>query len=134
MSFELPTERKAQGVQSRWSGAAFLIEAMLLLVFVMASLAVFVQMFAASTERANQSRDLTDAVAVVTTVAERFSADPANAQTDYWEGDLHVVCKVTPDTRAGGTLYSATISVYNVRSASTEPLYSVSTAKYESGV
>ena len=112
MSFELPTHRKVIGVRPRWSGAAFLVEAMLLLVFIMASLAVFTQLFAASAERANQSRDLTDAVAIASTTAERFAADPQGVAREFTQGRLRVVCDVRPEARQGGTMYYATISVY----------------------
>lgn len=135
MSFQLPTQRKSVAPRTRWSGAAFLVEAMLLLVFVMASLAVFTQMFAASSERANQSGALTDAVAVASTTAEQFSADPTGVAPEATVGDMRVLCQVTPESRPGGTMYRAAISVYAANAApGAQPIYTVSTAKYESGV
>lgn len=151
MSFELPTKRTSAAPHSRWSGTAFLVEAMLLLVIIMASLAVFTQLFAESAERANASRSLTDAVAAATATAELFCADPTGVKSEFTEGDLRVVCQVTPERRAGGIVYYATISVYGTESAdaaadmnageagavqtniAVEPLYTVQTAKYESG-
>lgn len=112
MSFELPTRRTAFAARPRWSGSAFLVEAMLLLVFVMASLAVFTQLFAASAERAVESRAMTDAVALAATTAERFSADPQDVERVQVVGELCAVCQVTPEARPGGTMYYATISVY----------------------
>lgn len=140
MSFQLPTKRTSVVARPRWSGAAFLVEAMLLLVFIMASLAVFTQLFAASAERANESRSLTDAVAVATATAEHFCADPLGVESEFIEGDQRVICQVTPERRAGGVIYYATISVFGANSeegaqtgASIEPIYVVHTAKYESG-
>lgn len=168
MSFELPTKRSSTVARARWSGAAFLVEAMLLLVFIMVSLAVFTQLFAASAERANASRSLTDAVSVATSVAERFCADPTSVEGEYAEDDLQVVCQVTSEKRAGGVMYYATINVYGADASTVaataskttgadaadsgdaeiassdlvaappavptvEPLYSVQTAKFESG-
>ena len=117
MSFELPSERKVFVARSRWPGAAFLVEAMLLLVFIMASLALFTQLFAAATERAGESKALTDAVALASTTAERFAADPLAVPAEQTSGDLRVVCSVSPEARSGGTLYHAVISVYDAKAA-----------------
>lgn len=147
MSFQLPTKRAPSVARTRWSGAAFLVEAMLLLVFVAASLALFVQLFAASADRAAASRELTDAIAVATATAERFCADPVGVEGEFTEGDMLVVCRVEPQKRTYGTMYYATISVYPADSApakaqpasdeqpapTAEPVYTVQTAKYESG-
>lgn len=162
MSFELPSHRKKVAQHGRWPGAAFLVEAMLLLVFVMGSMAVFTQMFAAASQHANQSRELTDAVAATSAMAERFAADPASVPDRVAIGDAHVVCLVSEQQREGGILYKARISAYgNAEDAdralaqskqaeqspsrvgdggsgdegsTVEPVYSIDTAKYESGV
>jgi len=143
MSFQLPTKRTSVVARTRWSGAAFLVEAMLLLVFIMASLAVFTQLFSTSAERAIESRDLTDAVAAASATAERFCADPLTVESETQVGGLRVICQVTPERRTGGVIYYATISVYGDADASESkpaepqaaptPLYTVQTAKYESG-
>ena len=160
MSFELPSHRKEIAQHGRWPGAAFLIEALLLLVFVMASLAVLTQMFATASDHANRSRDLTDAVAATSTVAECFAAEPTSVPEKQSIGNMHVTCLVTIEHRAGGTLYSAHICAYSneddadralaqqresggsTSHADTmddsgsvlEPIYSIDTSKYESGV
>ena len=139
MSFELPTRRTKVVARPGWSGAAFLIEAMLLLVFVMASLAVFTQMFAASSQSANQGKDLTDAVAIAAATAERFAADPQSVASEFDQGDLHIVCDIRSKARDGGTMYYATISVSRLDSLAglpddASPIYEVQTSKYESGV
>ena len=160
MNFELPSHRKEIVQHGRWSGAAFLIEAMLLLVFVMASLAVLTQMFATASDHANRSRDLTDAVAATSTVAERFAADPSAVPEKQLVGTMYVTCLVSAEHRAGGTLYNADISAYSNEEDADRALthwqglgasqsssdiledsgsasglvYSIDTSKYESGV
>ena len=157
MSFELPKERKSTLYRSRWSGAAFIVEAMLLLAFVAASLAVVTQLFAASAEHATQSRYLTDAVAVASATAERFSADPKSIDSEFERDDLRVLCDITSEETKGGTLWHAAISVYpkdvdslnwaapvaDVQATSNDPaqasdgptpLYVLTTSVYESEV
>lgn len=150
MSFLLPTERTAvrgAGEGIRWSGAAVLVEAMLLLVFLIASLAVLMQMFSAAVNRADESAQLTAAVAAAADTAEQFAADPTQAAGTKTEGDLLVVCTVTPEPREAGTLYHAEISVYAAETdagsgdrtavdinPTAQPVYSISTSRFESEV
>ena len=122
MSFELPTQRTSVAPRKRWAGAAFLVEAMLLLLFLMASIAIFTQLFAATAERSNESRNLTDAVAVATSTAERFAANPADAACDETRDGLRIICEVSPSKRGGGTIYYATISVYDADKAGRLPV------------
>ncbi len=121
MSFQLPSQRTSVAPRKRWAGAAFLVEAMLLLLFLVASMSIFTQLFAATAERANESRNLTDAVAVATSTAERFAADPASAACDETKDGLRVICEVSPSKRASGTIYYATISVYDAEKAGKIP-------------
>ena len=135
MSFELPTQRTQTAAPARWPGMAFLVEALLLLVFVTASFAVFTQLFATSSENANQSKDLTDAVALASATAERFAAEPTGVVGELTDGDLRVVCDVTPEQRPGGTMYYATISVSRTDSPEgSSAIYEIRTSKYEGGV
>lgn len=144
MSFQLPTKRtSAAGEGIRWSGAAMLVEAMLLLAFLIASLAVLTQVFATAVEKANQGTQLTAAVAAASETAERFAANPAAVSEEQIVGDLLVVCKVTDEPRKAGVLHHADISVYAAPPGvdanagarpQGEPVYTVSTSHYESGV
>lgn len=122
MSFQLPSQRTSVAPRKRWAGAAFLVEAMLLLLFLVASMAIFTQLFAATAERANESRNLTDAVAIATSTAERFAANPADAACDEVKDGLRVICDVAPSKRDGGTIYYATISVYDAKKAGEIPV------------
>ena len=141
MSFQLPTERTREDTAPSWSNASFLIESMLLLVFLIASLAVFTQMFSASMARAEDSRQLTAAVTAASDTAERFTANPSGVNAIEENNGMIVTCDVDSDERESGTLYHAKISVYKAESfdlydmrAVADPVYSVSTARFESEV
>lgn len=113
MSFQLPNKiHVTEDVGPRWSGAAVLVESMLLLVFLTASLAVFVQMFSAALERADESAQLTAAVAAASDTAEQFAAYPTQANGQHMVDDLLVTCNVKREPHESGTLYKAEISVY----------------------
>lgn len=132
MSFELPAHRPVTSTRPGWASAAFIVESLLLLVFLVGSLAIFTQMFAVSAGQAAQGATLSAAVAAAGNTAERFAADPESIEPQTQEGDLRVVCDVTSDARSGGTLYHATISVFEANGA--EPVYTITTSRYVSGV
>lgn len=112
MSFELPSSRKVRFSQPSWGGVAFLVEAMLLLVVLIASLAVFTQLFGAAVDRGERSEQLSQAVAAVSSATEEFIANPSQAGGVWRQGDLVVSCQVEGEERAGGTLWHATVSAY----------------------
>ena len=140
MSFQLPSKMNITETEApRWSGAAVLVESMLLLVFLIASLAVFTQMFATSVGRADESAKLTAAVAAASETAEQFAANPMRVAGERTVDDLLVVCDVQGEQRQSGTLYHADIAVYApsgqaAASADGEPVYKVSTSHFESEV
>lgn len=100
-----------------WHGTAFLIEALVLVAFLMAALAVVLSLFASARAEEARAARLSEAVTLAQNAAEAFAAtdEPvsrvcreAGAQT----GDLYVVAvDVAAEERATGTLYTATISV-----------------------
>lgn len=132
MSFQLPARRVGRDATPRWSGSAVLVESMLLLVFLIASLAIFTQMFSASLVRAEESGELTTAVAAATEVAERFAADPVQAGGAQEVDGMRVVCDVQEEAHRAGTLYRADIAVY--ATDGNEPVYSITTSRFESEV
>ena len=132
MSFQLPTHRPATSARPGWASAAFIVESLLLLVFLVGSLAVFTQMFAAAAEQAAEGSTLSAAVAVAGNTAERFAVDPGSIEPEAHEGDLRIVSDVTAENRKGGKLYRATISVFDANNA--EPVYTVTTSRYVSEV
>lgn len=136
MSFQLPSSSRTSHDRPAWSGMALVIEAMVLLLFLAGSLAIITQLFAAASTRAQSGRKLAEAVALATTEAERFAADPANAEGTFTEGDLTILCNVTSETSETGTLYHATIDVRDTASGhgDAEPIYTLTTTRYLQGV
>ena len=132
MSFELPTHRPEISTRPGWASGAFIVESLLLLVFLIGSLAIFTQMFAVAAEQAAEGGTLSAAVAAAGNTAERFAADPTDIATEAHEGDLRIVSDVTSEARAGGMLYHATISVFDANGS--EPVYTVTTSRYVSEV
>ncbi len=112
-------------------GAAFLIEALVVLAFLMISLAVFVKLFAAAQLEARSSTRMSEAVQLATNQAEEFSADPAHASTEKELNGLRLTCEVKPTKRAAGTLYEATITV-NDEQHGEQGIYTLATSRYVS--
>ena len=135
MSMEHVTLRNATRKRTSWSSVAFIVESILLLVFLAASLAILTKVFTASLNASVESRT-TDAAAIAAgSIAEHFAADPARIDENTELGDLLIKCEVTPEKRKDGTLYHATISVYDKTGAhGNTPVYTLETARYESGV
>ena len=132
MSTEHVSRRSSVHLRSRWSGTAFLVEAMLLLVFVVASIAVITQLFSASVNQIQDSERLSQAVALTTSQAERFAASPGSAAGEESSDDLRIVCEVEDERTAAGTLYRAHITAYD--QVTNEVVYSIDTSRYESEV
>ena len=59
-----------------WPGAAFIVEALLLLVFLTGSLAVLMNLNAEADRIGRESADLMDGLVLASNVAEEFAADP----------------------------------------------------------
>ena len=129
MSYHLPSVSRTTESRPAWSGMAIVVEGMFLLLFLIGSLAIIMQVFAAATTRAQYGRHLAEAVAYATSTAERFAADPTSAEGTTNEGDLEVVCDVTSEQTAAGTLYHATITVFE--DSAEYPVYVLKTARYE---
>ena len=141
MSIDLANHQRSRAGRPLWSGTAFLVEALLLLVFLAASLAVFAQLFSAAAGKTAESDQLSRAVAAADNVAEQFAANPQAVSAVNEIDDLVVVCDVVDEPRDGGVLYKATITVYERSTAEAtgsvstgDSVFSVSTARYESEV
>lgn len=122
---ELRTSRRG-----RHGNRAFIVETLVLFVFLIVSFTVIVQLYVASAGLAQQSLDLERAATAAANVAERFSADPTSTNLDVSEEKLTVTCEVTPQPNATGTLYRAHITA----TASGSEVYVLDTARYVSGV
>ena len=122
-----------------WPGAAFIVEALLLLVFLAGSLAVLMELNADADAAGQQCADLMDAIVLASNAAEEFAADPVAFQ-EAWEADptddrwlsapldevesgsdmLVVTCTFRADEAEAGTLHRLTLDVHKVR-ALTDP-------------
>lgn len=102
-----------------WHGTAFLVEALVLLAFLTAALAVFAQLFASARTEAARGAELSEAVAIAQNAAERFAAaadpaalDGATTATGPQTGNAYyLVIDIEPTEQAAGTLWTATIYV-----------------------
>lgn len=125
-------EEASLHVKSRWTGMAVVVESIVLLVFLIGSLTVILQLFAAATAQTREGERLAMAVSAATSTAELFASDPKSADGISTHGDLTVSCQISDEQTAKGTLYHATITVYDPDFDT--PVYELETARYESGV
>ena len=128
-------DRKAlTHMRTPWSSVAFIVESILLLLFLVASLAVLTKIFSASLNHSVESRTLDAATIAASSIAEHFAADPESVQERTVLGDLVIMCKVTDEERPGGLMKYADISVYDLSESSNgSAIYTISTSRYESG-
>lgn len=131
MRFNPRSTRRADQ-QPSWSGMAVLIEAMVLMMVLVGSLAIIMQLFATATIRAREGQQLAEAVAYATSAAESFASDPTAAEGTSVQNGLIVQCQVTDQKTTAGTLYHATITVLDESTA--EPVYELVTSQYQSEV
>ena len=127
------SSRRSQDKRISWSSVAFMVESMLLLLFLVASLAILTRVFSASLNESVESRALDAAVIAASSIAEHFAADPTDVEETTQLGDLIITCDVEAEPRTGGTMYRALITVFDIADM-TEPVYELSTSRYESGV
>lgn len=142
MELRLPARKPIDNRRS-WHGSAFILEALVLLVFVMAFTVILMQLFVGSRTGGNDADLLSSAVVLATNDAESFAAEPdKTVAARYYTADdgtleetgspsdetLSVTRAISKEDRAGGTLYRADIAV----SQGGEVLYELSTAQYVS--
>lgn len=148
MSVDLSRLRRDNAHERRpWHGSAFIVEALVLLVFLVASLAVLMQIIGGAHERGEAADRLSSAIVLASNDAEAFAADPAsgNLEAAYVlvDGELTKADGLSDDPDAsafgltrtveaqqqpGGTLYTARIVV----SSGGEVAYELETARYVS--
>ena len=117
-----------------WPGAAFIVEALLLLVFLTGSLAVLMNLNAEADRIGRESADLMDGLVLASNVAEEFAADPiafkeayeADPMADRWLSQpaheaengsdlLSAECTFSTEDTDAGTMHYLTIEVWKVR-------------------
>ena len=136
MSTMSTSQGSRRGSKASWSSVAFIVESMLLLIILVASLAVLTKVFSSSLNQSIESRSLDAATIATTSIAEHFAADPPGVDEETQLGDLRILCTVTEQAREGGVLYKAHIAAYDTKDASGEgePVYELHTARYVSEV
>lgn len=115
--------------QPLWHGAAFLVEALVLLAFLAASLAVLFSLFASSRAEADRAARLSEAVAIAQNAAEGIAAAdtfPTDAVpatqtvTGAQTGTTYeLAIELEPQATGAGTLWHATITVRDADAAGT---------------
>ena len=153
--------RRASHVKSSWHGKAFLVEALVLLAFLVMSLAVLITLFVnARLESAGGAR-LAQAVHLAQNAAEEFAANPTDAEAlAIVQDGLAVSAQLTYEPHESGILVRAVIAVTeqsgeagaaagadagdgagaegspaaDAASAAAEPLYTLETARYVPGL
>ncbi len=111
-------------------GMAFIVEALLLLAFLVACLAVFMQLLGASGHLSQDATQLDAAVQAASNAAEQFSADPTSLASEQTVKGLSVKADTWSEESGTGTLYHATITVSD---GNGEEVYQLTTAKYADG-
>lgn len=153
-----PDAGRRDGGRASWHGTALLVEALVLLAFLVASLALFMQVFAQARGMGADGSQLAQAVAMASNLAEEFAADPATEPDPLERDGLTASCAVAtvaaddvdgadgqtgPDaddapsggsssdsSGAAGTLYRATILVTD---GDGDEVYRLVTERYASG-
>ena len=125
------TELGAQGTKrtnNPHRGMAFLIEALVVLAFLMASLAIFVKLFSGAQLEGISANRRSQAVLLATNVAEEFSAHPTGVAATIEQDGLVATCSVEELAHKAGTLYNATIAIAD----GGNEVYVLHTARYVS--
>lgn len=137
-------------IKQGWTGTAFIVEALILLVFVAGALAVLLNIFVESYVVGTRSQEEARAVLVASNAAERFAAAPTAGIFVSSEDDFVVSCVVEEEETAAGALYHAQISVFLLDDEdrdelkgrdylvplyfdAPEPIYELTTSRYVSG-
>lgn len=121
--------------RSNWSSTAFLVESLVLLLFLIACLAVFTQMFAHSWQASSDASRLSAACVVAQNAAEDFEANPQGVQNGAFDvndadgASFYVNRTVESEATAVGTMYTVHIAV----SDDTGEVYSLEAQRYMEG-
>ena len=150
-----PDAGRRDGGRASWHGTALLVEALVLLAFLVASLALFMQAFTQARGMGAEGSELAQAVAMASNLAEEFAANPATEPEPLERDGLTASCAVATvaaggadgqtgsgaddapsggssgdSSGAAGTLYRATILVTD---GDGDEVYRLVTERYASG-
>ena len=140
-----------QHITPGWHGKAFLVESLVLLAILVASLAVLMGLFVNARVESTQGERLTQAVQLAQNAAEEFAADPlaAHGQTFEFDGleatvqveseaPLSTSAASAASTASAGVLLHATVVVRDAGGsgayAAGEEVYRLETATYVPGM
>lgn len=154
--------RRASHVKSSWHGKAFLVEALVLLAFLVMSLAVILTLFVNARLESAGGERLAQSVHLAQNAAEEFAANPTDAEAlAIVQDGLAVSARLSYEPHESGTLVRAVITVAeqngeadaagdgadagdgagaegspaaDAASAAAEPLYTLETARYVPGL
>lgn len=123
---------------SSWHGKAFLVEALVLLAFLVASLSILVSLFVQARAEGAAGERLSRAIQLAQNAAETFAADPAAAQgLTVEDGGLVATVQITEESHEGGSLLNATVTVVDSEgiglSDTDGEIYRLDTARYVPG-
>lgn len=127
-----------QARKASWHGKAFLVEALVLLVFLVASLSILVALFVQARTEADEGERLSQAVQLAQNAAEEFAADPAGSQgLAIEDGGLMATVQVGEEAHESGSLLNATVTVVDEEGDGSieagEEIYRLDTARYVPG-
>lgn len=127
-----------QARKASWHGKAFLVEALVLLVFLVASLSILVALFVQARTEADEGERLSQAVQLAQNAAEEFAADPVGSQgLAIEDGGLVATVQVGEEAHESGSLLSATVTVVDEEGGGSieagEEIYRLDTARYVPG-
>lgn len=104
--------RRASHVKSSWHGKAFLVEALVLLAFLVMSLAVLLTLFVNARLESAGGERLAQAVHLAQNAAEEFAANPTDAEAlAIVQDGLAVIAQLSYEPHESGTLVRAVITV-----------------------
>lgn len=104
--------RRASHVKSSWHGKAFLVEALVLLAFLVMSLAVLLALFVNARLESAGGERLAQAVHLAQNAAEEFAANPTDAEAlAIVQDGLAVSAQLSYESHESGTLVRAVIAV-----------------------
>lgn len=145
MAVDLSRLRRVSSQNRRsWHGGAFIVESLVLLAFLVAALAVAIQLMGVAHQHGTQADRLSSAIILASNDAEAFAADPLSGNVSgsftSVDGELVEVSDGEPGggnfyevsravearDEAAGTLYEARIRV----SCDGETVYELNTARY----
>lgn len=120
----LPKKKNSANL-STWHGKAFIMEALVLLLFLVISMTVLIQLFGSSQSHDKDAVALTHAVILASNEAERFNVEPSSDVVEHYavtdgvlklsekanENAFTVTRAVSPLPQENGTLYQATITI-----------------------